>query len=468
MMDFIKTLIILIAYFGVAPWLGSKLAESRRSQRWVFSLMMVMPCFHPGKLTLMVDSWAFYRGHTKGFEANWLEVLGIGIIIASHKTKAKGAKWKLFTPGALLYNAWALMSLISVFAAPDKTFALMAGFKFSKVVIIYMAAAHFLRDEEDLLWSLRAVAGSLVFYALLCLKMRYLEGMFQIKGWFEHQNPMAMWCYMGGIPLLAVALHGQTKPKDFLIFMAGFGGSAFCILLSVSRAGLGALAAGSVFVLLMAWLRGPNSRVVMVTVGGAIGAFVVSAFAMNSFHARLNEVAATAETSEFDLRDILNMQSRAMLHDSPIGIGWNNFGIMNSRPRGDKYSQILEDWDESRGFTIIDENYHENPLTESLYWLMAAETGYPGIVFFALFALTTLWFAVRAMWFHRLSTFGAFAGGALIMLGICYLHGSVERILTQTKNVSFWLLMTGLLSGIQMMPKPDIKALKRALAKAKS
>mgnify|MGYP004098255631 CR=1 FL=1 len=40
---------------------------------------------------------------------------------------------------------------------------------------------------------------------------------------------------------------------------------------------------------------------------------------------------------ENDLRFALNKQSKAMLDDSPlVGIGWNNLGIVNRRPRGEK------------------------------------------------------------------------------------------------------------------------------------
>ena len=455
MKDVIKALVIFIAYFGVGPLLGMMIAKSRKAQRVVFGMMMIMPCLQPGKLTLMVDSWEFYRGHTKGFEANWIEVLGIAIITASWKNRVKGTRWSLFPPGSFFYLAWAGLALLSFIAAQDKVFTLMAAFKFTKAVIIFMGAAHFLRDETDLLWIMRSLAGAQMFYVLLCLKMRYVDGMFQIKGWFEHQNPMAMWCYMGGIPMLAVALNSRVSKRDFMIFMAGYCSAALCILLSVSRAGLGALAAGSVAVLAIAWLRGPNTRVITITLGGIVAAVLVSAFAMNSFHARLNEVAESAEKSEFDLRDVLNMQSKEMLHDSPIGIGWNNFGVVNSRPLGDRYSAILEQWDESRGFRIYDENYHANPLTESLYWLLLAETGYPGFIAFICFELATLWFGARAVRKHGQHMMGAFAGGVLVTLTICYMHGTVERILTQTKNLSFWLLLCGLLSALQMMAKTE-------------
>lgn len=449
MKDLIKALIILVAYLGVGPVLGSVIAQSRKAQRLVFCLMVFMPCLHPGKLTLMVDSWEFYRGHTKGFEANWIEVLGIAIIVASYKNRALLPDWRLPAPGTALYLLWAAMSSISILAADDKVFALMAAFKFTKVVILFVAACHFLRDEEDLTWVLRTMAGGQLFYVLFCLKLRYLEGMFQIKGWFEHQNPMAMWCYMTAIPLLAGALYRRASPRDFVLCLSGYGAAALNILLTVSRAGLGAFAVGSAVVLGVAWLRGPNIRIVMFTIASILGAFLVSAFAMDSLNARLNDVQESADKNEFDLREILIMQSSAMLHDSPIGIGWNNFGIMNSRPRGAQYSQILEDWDESRGFRIVDENYYANPLTESLYWLLLSETGYQGFIFYMLFLAATLWFALRAAWRFRDSLWGAFAAAQVAALSIAYLHGKVERIFTQTKNMSFWLLMCGLLAGME-------------------
>jgi O-Antigen ligase len=452
MMDVIKFFIIAFAYFGAAPMLANKITGSRKAQRIVFCIMMFMPCLHPGKITLNVDSWQFYRGHTKGFEANWIEVLGLAIIIASSRNRNPGKKWKLMCPGSGLYLLWAFLSFISIFAAQDKMFALMATFKFTKAVIMFLAAFHFLREEEDLQWIMRTLAGSLIFYVFLCLKLRYVDGEFQVKGWFEHQNPMCMWCYMAAVPMLGLALHKDTSQRDFLFYVCGVGAAAVCVLLSVSRGGLAALAGGCAIVTLQAWVRKPSSRVLMVTVGAVAAGLLASMFAMKSLNSRIQAVNDTAETTEFDLREILIMQSKAMLDDSFIGIGWNNFGLMNSRPHGYKYSAILEDWDVSRGFTLVEENYYANPLTESLYWLLLAENGYGGFISYVLFLAATIWFALRGVFRFWKRQWGTFAGGILVAFSICYAHGTVERILTQTKNMSFWLLLAGLVAAIQAMP----------------
>jgi len=182
-----------------------------------------------------------------------------------------------------------------------------------------------------------------------------------------------------------------------------------------------------------------------------IAGVLVFAFALDSFKARLDEVATTSQDVEEDLRDILNRQSGAMLHDHPVkGVGWNNFGIMNSRPGGDAYSEILEEWDRERGFTIYDENYYQNPLTESLYWLWLAETGYPGFISFVLFCAFSLWCAWRGAWPVRDTLLGMIGLALAAALAICYLHGMVERVLTQTKNLSQWLMLAGMAAGLEL------------------
>ena len=449
MKDLLKLAVLLPSYFWLGPALGAWAASSRKARRAIFCLMIFLTALAPGKFTLMVVSMEKYRGHTKGFEGNFIEVLAIALMVASSRNRYGG--WLKWGPGLKLYLAWICLSLVSLIPATQFSllYGVMAAVKFSKAAITFLGAYHFLREEEDIRWILRTMAGVLIWYAVFGLKERLLGGVWQFKGYFEHQNPMCMWTYLMAIPLLSAALHKKTPAGDANLYLIGFGSGALAILLSVSRAGLGALAAGAVVVLLIAWIRKPTPRVIAFTITAAVGAMLVSAFAMNSFRARLKEVKESAQVTEFDLRDVLNMQSRAMLHNSPVGIGWNCYGVANSRPYGAKFSEYLEDWDASRGFAIYDENYYANPLTESLYWLLLAETGYPGFMCFLIFAGATVMFAARSAWTFRGSLAGAFACGLTIALTICYFHGTVERILTQTKNLAQWTMLCGLVAAME-------------------
>lgn len=458
--DLFKLLMALLLYGGFAPLLGVMMAPRRAWQRALFGLMVFMPTLQPGRFTLMIGSIEKYRGHTKGFEVSLIEVFAIALIIAVAKSPRDPAvpPRKGLPPGTWVYALWALTGLLSVFNAWDASLAWMAFARFGKGTLIFVAAAMYLRDDKDLRAALTGLALSLVVQAWICMKMRYLEGYFQIKGWFEHQNPMSMWAYMTACVVFAAALNKEVKGRLLWLCLAAFGSAGLCVLLSVSRAALAAYAIGAAIVLGMAWLRGPGMRTALFSVMGVIGAVLVMMFAMDSLNSRLKEVKESKEKNAEDLRPVLNRQCKAMLHDYPLlGIGWNNYGIANSRPLGAKYSAILEEWDAERGFAIVDELYWGNPLTESLYWLLLAENGWAGWALFLIFEAVTLWCALRAWLWHGKSLMGYAAFGILVALSICYLHGMVERILTQTKNLSHWLMLAGMVSGMEMNRRAEVR-----------
>jgi len=136
-----------------------------------------------------------------------------------------------------------------------------------------------------------------------------------------------------------------------------------------------------------------------------------------------------------------------MLHDHPLtGIGWNNYGLANSRPLGAEYSKILEDWTENKGQAIYDENFHRNPLTESLYWLILAENGYPGFITFVLFFLVIFWHSLRVSVMFWKTSLGLFFYAIFVALAISALHGLVERVFTQTKNLTTEIILCAIVA----------------------
>ena len=446
MKEVIKLLICLAGYFAIAPLLGWALAKTRVAERAALCLLVFMTSWFPSKLTLMISSVEFYRGHTKGFEFSLMVVLGIALTVSSFRNRPPG--FRNVPPGFWLYLFYCGLSFLSLIPAANKTYGLMAAWKFTSAVLIFVGAFHGFRDGEDLRWVLRTLAGALILQTLVCLKMRFLDGRWQVHGWFEHQNPMCMWAYLFAIPVLAVAFSPDTERRDTLLYFGSVGATALMILLAVSRGGLGAFVVGAAGVTGLAFLRGVSLKKFIIAGIGACAAVAAGMLALDSLMSRIHEDAA--RENEEDLRPILNRQSKAMLHDSPLGIGWNNFGVVNSLPN-QKYVTILMDWDVSRGFRIIDENYEAGPLTESLYWLLLSETGYQGFISYVAFLALTLWWATRGLIRHWKTPLGYFIGGVLVALALTYLHGSVERILSQTKNLSAWLIFAGFMARVEVM-----------------
>ena len=148
MHDLLKAAVILPGYLVVAPVLGWLLSRNRLLERAALALLVFMPSWVPGKLTLMLDSVEFYRGHTKGFEASLIEIVAVALIVSAALRRERGFRW--LPPGVWLYLAWCALSCLSIFGATNKTYTLMAAVKFTKVVLVFIGAFQALRDEEDL------------------------------------------------------------------------------------------------------------------------------------------------------------------------------------------------------------------------------------------------------------------------------------------------------------------------------
>ncbi|MEO0793781.1 MAG: hypothetical protein AAFX93_01390 [Verrucomicrobiota bacterium] len=448
-MEVVKLLIklmVILTGMAVVPLVVAYLVnQSKVWRRMILAGIVLLLVRPPGNFTLNLYSIDWYRGHTKGFEFNILWMVGFGFILAAI-TRGKKPLFRL--PGVVAYGLYLFAACLSLPIAFEPLYGLMAAWKFAMIFVVAVGVCLAIEDEEDILWILRAFALALVINVLVCIKMRYLEGRYQIPAWFEHQNPMAMWCYFVGLPLLAVSLAKDIRFRDSLWYFIGFGAAGLSIVFSVSRASLAAMGVGAIFVLGVSFLRGITMKRlgVLVLMGSAGG--IVLLLAMDTL---VNRFESSEDSGpENDLRWILSQQSKAMLDDSFIGVGWNSFGIANSRPEGARYSKLLEAWNANRGHTIVAEHYYANPLTESHYWLILAETGYLALAAFILFEACTLYWCFRGVWHFRKSMLGFLCLGIGVAFGITYLHSNLERVLTQTKNITTWMVFVGVLMRIEV------------------
>ena len=451
----LKLLVIAFVYLGIGPLLGYYLKGKDTARRITLGFMawwLVRPI---SDFTLMLYSVEKYRGHGRGFEFNFIEAIAIGLALAALLEKRKD--FRFLPPGLWAWFLWIAVGLLSVPAALNPIYALMPAFKFAKMGFVFIGVFAALHDERDMKAVMRGFAVALIMQMILCLWGRYVQGGFRVMGWFEHQNPMAMWSYMIAMPILGLAICKHTSQRDVILFFCAFAAAGLVVVLSVSRASLAAFGVGSVLVMLGSFVQGFTTRRATLAVVSALGGVAVLAMAADTFMARMGE----DDSPKNDLRYALNQQSAAMLNDHPLtGVGWNNFGLANSRPQGNKYSQILERWEQNRGRNIYPEQFEANPLTESLYWLLLAENGVLGLATFLLFALITLWHGMRASVAFWKTPLGLMLFGVTVAFAITYFHGQVERVLTQTKNLTTWIMLCALLSKAEWWRRQEKKKLK--------
>jgi len=439
MSDWLKLPVVLAGFFLLAPLLGMILRHRRSWQQWTLGLMVFMTSWHINKITLVVGSIEWYRGHTKGYEASLITVLALALLIAGFLEKRPDFRW--LPPGAWLWLAYCAVSLVSVLAAPAKDYVFMAGWKFGSAVLVFSAAYNQLREEADLDFILRAIAFTLFVQLAVVIKLKYLDGQYQIRGWFEHQNALAMWAYTLGLPLLAVAM-AEVGRVTSRWATAGFAASAVIVQSALSRAALAAFAAGIVAVIAASlWEKATTRRIRFVLALGALGGLGLLA-AMDTLVARFHD---EGNQSSGETRAVMILASKAMLDASPVGIGWNNYGLTINAPY--PYGEVIDDWERARGHRV-DGSYAKG-IVESHYWLLLAETGYGGAALYLSFIAVTSWWCLRGARHWSGTPVRALLTGLLIGLLLLYLHSSLERVLTQTKNLAMWLILLGFIAKFE-------------------
>ena len=454
--NILKILIILFVYLGIGPALGVFLKGRDFFRRLFLGFMAWWLVRPPSDFTLMLYSIETYRGHAKGFEFNFIEAIAIGFALNAIIEKRKD--FRFLPPGLIVWITWILVSTFSVVNAIEPLYVFMPTFKFLKMSFIMIGVFAAIREEKDILAIMKGFAFALIVQVVICLWARYVQGGFRVIGWFEHQNPMSMWCYMIGLPIFGLALARETNKRDSLLYFLAFASAGLTVVLTVSRASLAAFAVGAAVVVMGSFFNGLTFRRVLIASVGIIGAIFVIAVAADTFLARVGEDSGPKN----DLRYALNKQSNAMLEDYPVlGIGWNNYGLANSRPRGNKYSAILEKWEENRGRRIMPEQFMANPLTESLYWLLLAENGYLGFSLFMLFVLQTTWFALCCIKNYWRTPLGIMFLGIAVSVTITHFHGQVERVLTQTKNLTTWIILCAVLAKAEWWRRQNKKKIHR-------
>lgn len=443
MSDFVKLPLLLAAYLCVAPALGWWLAGQRNAQRLALGLMVFMTSWHINKLTLMIMSVESYRGHTKGFEGSILQILALALLWARRREAPAEFRW--FPPGAGLWVGQCLLCSLSIATAPNPTYGLMAAWKFSSAVVVLAAAYHVVRGPDDLRLLLRAITITLLVQMAVVLKLKYVDGFYQVRGWFEHQNPLAMWSYLLGLPLFAAAL-GPGDRIETRWQLAGFVASAILIECSLSRAALTMFAVGVIAVAVFSLADGINLKRLRILAGIAFVGLLGLVAALGTIVARFHDEGNTASG---ETRELLNQASRAMLGDHWLGVGWNNYGITINHPMA--YGDVIDDWERNRGHTVDEDT--PKGLSESHYWLLLAENGYPGALGYLAFVGLTGWWTARGAWAGRGTLVGAFLLGLTVALALTYAQSTLERVLTQTKNLATWLLLLGVVARMETWRK---------------
>ncbi|MGI8965479.1 MAG: O-antigen ligase family protein, partial [Limisphaerales bacterium] len=222
----------------------------------------------------------------------------------------------------------------------------------------------------------------------------------------------------------------------------GFCASAFVVQSTLSRAGLVIFAAGAVGVLGLGLVdQITKRRLRIIAVLGVIAAVGLT-FTMRTIINRFNDYYNSESNHS---RVLLNRASKRMLRDYPLGIGWNNYGLMINHPY--PYGNEIDAWFRSEYQTV--NKKERKGISESHYWLLLAENGYEGFISYLIFIGVFFWWSLAGAWFFRKTFLGCFSFGIAAGCGVNYLQSFYERVLTQPRNLMLWLIVLAATSRIE-------------------
>jgi O-antigen ligase len=298
--------------------------------------------------------------------------------------------------------------------------------------LIYAVVARACADPRVAPAILKGMAAGLFVQAAFAIWERFELGMFQAHGTFSHQNLLGMMSEFTVPPFFALLLAGSGGWLPFAVTVTG------CIVdvLTVSRATIALAGFGFAIVFMLSALRQWTSRKALISLFGVTALVILAALALFSIEQRGE---AHLELSDFE-RTALNTEAKMVLSDHPFGVGANQYVVAAN----EGYRQQVGQYRRQVGFGST--GYYA--IVHNAYLLVAAETGYLGLITFVLLLIRPLAVAFRCGWQNRGDQRGDLLLGLGVALLVVYIHSLFEWVFLIFEAQYMFALELGLVAGL--------------------
>ncbi|NQY19809.1 MAG: O-antigen ligase family protein [Campylobacteraceae bacterium] len=386
-------------------------------------------------------SMELYRGTSKGFEIGLVDVTAMIMFLV---LLSRREKYPLSLPlGSSLYFIYFAFSCISIINSDIYIYSFFELWKMTRMYLYFFVIYNLIRSFKDIEEFLKYMCIIVFFITVMVLKQKYLEGMFQARGPFPHQNSLVMYLIVYGSFFLSFLLN--AKRSNLFLWTIAFGACAIDILATLSRGGMVLFSLSIFIIFILSYVHKFSWR--KVGVAGLL--LILGTGVLFKASDTIMERIRTAPKESVSVRLILAKAAQNMANEKIFGIGLNNFALKINPPYS-YGSHIQRIDDEEKG-----------GLVETIYLMIAAETGWLNM---AVFMFMLLFF-----YFKNLSNYMKLKHGkwrkyryiciALIgaLLSI-YLQSSWEWVLKQTNNFYQLMFIFAIIGAIRrIIIKKDFK-----------
>lgn len=362
-----------------------------------------------------------YRGTARGFEVGLVDITALILFFVLYLRRDKYPI--TLPPGSGLYFIYFSFSFISIINSDVYIYSFFELWKMMRMYFYFFVVFNLIRSFKDIEEFLKFMLIIVAFITFMVLKQKYLEGMFQTKGPFPHQNSLVMYMIVYGSIFLSYLLN--VKKAKFYIWLLAFGAAAIDIISTLSRGGMAVFAISIFIIFLLSYKNEFTLKKMMISMLFLIGASGVLYKASDTIMERI----ATAPTESLDVRVVLAQAAQNMANDKVLGVGLNNFGHKINPPY--TYGAHIERKDDEKG-----------GLVETVYLMVAAETGWHNLGVFIVLLLYFYFKNIKnymIMGKGKLKRYRYIPMAFIGCLTSIYLQSTMEWVLKQTNN--FYQLM---------------------------
>ncbi|MEP3224686.1 MAG: O-antigen ligase family protein [Parasphingorhabdus sp.] len=376
-------------------------------------------------------SWATWPGQTKGVIISLLDGLALAIILNSRRSP-------FFFPFVGVIIAYIIAAGISIPFSNNPQSSFFYVWQLGTMLLVFLAVANICMNEGGPKLIIAGLVCGITLQAGFAISQK-MSGVLQASGTMGHQNLLGMVTHFVLYPSLAMLLAAQKSRLPLLGVVAGL----IVVAFGASRATIGLAGAGVILLIFLSMLRMPSAQKTKVAVIGLFALIMATPLALNALEQRF-EVKSTAGSNEE--REAFERAATMMLADFPMGVGANQYVVVANSGGYSERAGVI--W-----------NYgSRSAKVHNVYLLIAAETGYLGLVTFLLFMFAPMIAAFRFAWANRRDPRGDLALGIGVTLVIVALHCFYEWILV-TSVVQYMLgIAMGMLAGLMMQRKAEKRA----------